>query len=31
MSRQMVEHYMRFRDQMQVGAGGAARLRLVKE
>ena len=31
MSRQMVEHYMRFRDQMQVAAGGAARLRLVKE
>ena len=30
MSRQMVERYMRFKDQMQVGAGGAARLRLVE-
>ena len=30
MSRQMVERYMRFKDKMQVGAGGAARLRLVE-
>ena len=30
MSRQMIERYMRFKDQMQVGAGGAARLRLVE-
>jgi hypothetical protein len=30
MSRQMVERYMRFKDQMQVGVGGAARLRLVE-
>jgi hypothetical protein len=29
MSRQNVEHYMRFRDQMQVGADGQKRLRLV--
>jgi hypothetical protein len=29
MSRQNVEHYMRFRDQMQVGADGQRRLRLV--
>lgn len=31
MSRQMVQHYMRFRDQMQVGAGGQARLMLVEK
>jgi hypothetical protein len=31
MSRQMVEHYMRFRDQMGVAAGGQNRFRLVKE
>ncbi len=30
MSRQMVERYMRFRDQMQVAAAGQARLRIVK-
>ena len=30
MSRQMVEHYMRFKDQMAVGAAGQARLKLVK-
>jgi hypothetical protein len=30
MSRQNVEHYMRFRDQMKVGADGQKRLRLVK-
>jgi hypothetical protein len=30
MSRQMVEHYMRFKDQMEMAAAGAARLRLVK-
>ncbi|ANW01299.1 hypothetical protein [Bradyrhizobium icense] len=29
MSRQNVEHYMRFKDQMQVGADGQKRLRLV--
>jgi len=29
MSRQMVEHYMRFRDQMKVGADGQRRLRIV--
>ena len=29
MSRQNVEHYMRFRDQMKVGADGQKRLRLV--
>jgi hypothetical protein len=29
MSRQNVEHYMRFRDQMKVGAEGQKRLRLV--
>jgi len=29
MSRQNVEHYMRFRDQMKVGADGQERLRLV--
>jgi hypothetical protein len=30
MSRQMVEHYMRFKDQMDVGAAGQARLKLVQ-
>ena len=30
MSRQMVERYMRFRDQMQVAATGQARLKLIK-
>jgi hypothetical protein len=30
MSRQMVERYMRFKDQMEVGAAGAARLRLIE-
>jgi hypothetical protein len=30
MSRQMVERYMRFKDQMEVAATGAGRLRLVK-
>jgi hypothetical protein len=29
MSRQNVEHYMRFKDQMKVGAEGQKRLRLV--
>jgi integrase len=29
MSRQNVEHYMRFRDQMKVGADGQKRLRVV--
>jgi hypothetical protein len=29
MSRQNVDHYMRFRDQMKVGADGQKRLRLV--
>jgi integrase len=29
MSRQNVEHYMRFRDQMKVGADGQKRLRLI--
>lgn len=29
MSRQNVEHYMRFKDQMQVAAQGQKRLRLV--
>ena len=29
MSRQNVEHYMRFKDQMKVGADGQKRLRLV--
>jgi hypothetical protein len=29
MSRQNVEHYMRFRDQMKVGAEGQRRLRIV--
>jgi hypothetical protein len=31
MSRQMVDHYMRFRDQMEVGNAGQARLKLVSE
>jgi hypothetical protein len=31
MSRQMVERYMRFKDQMEVASSGAARLRLVHE
>src|SRR5437660_7375819 len=31
MSRQNVEHYMRFRDQMKVGADGQKRLRLVNK
>jgi integrase len=30
MSRQNVEHYMRFKDQMKVGADGQKRLRLVR-
>ena len=30
MSRPMVEHYMRFKDQMEVGAAGQARLKLVQ-
>jgi hypothetical protein len=30
MSRQMVERYMRFRDQMEVAAGGQARLRVIR-
>jgi integrase len=30
MSRQNVEHYMRFRDQMKVGIDGQTKLRLVK-
>jgi hypothetical protein len=29
MSRQNVEHYMRFKDQMKVGADGQKRLRVV--
>jgi len=29
MSRQMVERYMRFRDQMEIAAAGQARLRVV--
>jgi len=31
MSRQNVQHYMRFKDQMKVGAEGQKRLRLVNE
>jgi hypothetical protein len=31
MPRQNVAHYMRFRDQMKVGADGQKRLRLVTE
>ncbi len=31
MSRQNVEHYMRFRDQMKVSADGQKRLRLVNK
>ena len=30
MSRQMVERYMRFRDQMEVATTGQARLKLIK-
>jgi hypothetical protein len=30
MSRQMVERYMRFKDQMEIAAGGATRLRLLE-
>lgn len=30
MSRQMVEHYMRFKDQMAVGADGQTRLKVVR-
>jgi hypothetical protein len=29
MSRQNVDHYMRFRNQMKVGADGQKRLRLI--
>jgi hypothetical protein len=29
MSRQTVDHYMRFKDQMDIAADGRARLRLV--
>jgi hypothetical protein len=29
MSRQMVERYMRFRDQMEIAVAGQARLRVV--
>jgi hypothetical protein len=31
MSRQMVEHYMRVKDQMQVAAAGRRRLQLVQD
>ena len=31
MSRQMVEHHMRFKDQMQVAAAGRGRLQLVQD
>jgi hypothetical protein len=31
MSRQMVERYMRFRDQMHIAAAGQARLRLIEK
>lgn len=31
MSRQMVDHYMRFRDQMAVAIDGRRRLKLIKE
>jgi len=31
MSRQMVQHDMRFKDQMDVAAGGRKRLGLIKE
>jgi hypothetical protein len=31
MSRQMVERYMRFRDQMEIAAAGQARLRIVNK
>jgi hypothetical protein len=30
MSRPMVERYMRFKDQMEVAAGGGARPKLVE-
>jgi len=30
MSRQMVDHYMRFKDQMDIAAEGRARLQLVE-
>jgi hypothetical protein len=30
MSRQMVERYMRFKDQVEVAAAGQARLKLLK-
>jgi integrase len=31
MSRRMVEHYMRFKDQMEVAGGGGARLKIVSD
>jgi hypothetical protein len=31
MSRQIVERYMRFRDQMEVAVAGQARLRVVEK
>jgi hypothetical protein len=31
MSRQMVDHYMRFKDQMEIATAGRNRLRLVAE
>jgi hypothetical protein len=31
MSRQNIEHYMRFKDQMKVGADGQKRLRVVSK
>lgn len=31
MSRQMIDHYMRFKDQMDIAADGRARLKLVKQ
>ena len=31
MSRQMVERYMRFRDQVEVAAAGRALLELIKK
>jgi len=30
MSRQVVERYMRFRDQMEIAATGQARLKVTK-
>jgi hypothetical protein len=30
MSTQMVEHYMRFRDQIEVAAAGRSRLKVMK-